>query len=436
MEKINKEILALAVPSIVSNITVPLLGLVDVAIVGHIGDARYIGAIAIGSMVFNMVYWVFAFLRMGTSGMTAQAFGRKDEAEAWRILMRAWGVGWGVAFFFLVFQKPLGVMALWLMNTPDDVRHLVETYFSIVIWGAPAMLGLYGLNGWFVGMQNTRVPMVVAIMQNVVNILLSFLFVFYLHMQIEGVAWGTLLAQWSGFMVAAWCACRQWRRREGRFRFQELLRFAVTDHVALVQFFAVNRDIFFRTLFLVAVNVFFTSAGARQGAQLLAVNTLLMTFFMLYSYVQDGFAYAGEALTGRYYGARDTRSFHRTVQLLFFWGGLFALLFCAAYVLSGKALLGLLTSDRQTVEASLGYLWWTYLIPFAGLAAFVFDGIFIGVTETRGMLLSSLVAAVLFFAVFFLCFGTMGNHALWLAFIVFLTMRGAIQSVIYRRKFV
>lgn len=434
MDKLNKEILNLAVPSIISNITVPLLGLVDVAIVGHIGNETYIGAIAIGSMLFNVIYWVFGFLRMGTSGMTSQAWGGRNLQEVMRLLVRVLTVAFAIALCFIVCQIPLLKLGVWLMNTPDDIALLVKKYFLIVIWGAPATLGLHSITGWFVGMQNTRIPMVVAILQNITNIIVSLCLVFGLGMQIEGVATGTLVAQWTGFLFALLL----WR-----IKYKKLLKFiSIKVDVSSLRsqaaewwrFFAVNRDIFLRTLCLVAVNMFFTSAGASFGTTILAVNTLLMQLFMLFSYVMDGFAYAGEAMTGKYLGAANYLSLHQTVHRLFVWGWGMVALFVAVYAVGGSAFLSLLTSDGGVVVAAGEYLPWAIAVPAFGVAAFIYDGVFIGTTETRGMLISSVLATAVFFFVFYLLVGRMGNHALWLAFILYLSGRGVVQWWLWRRR--
>jgi multidrug resistance protein, MATE family len=281
----NKRILQLAVPSIISNITVPLLGLVDVAIVGHIGDAAYIGAIAVGSMLFNVIYWLFGFLRMGTSGMTSQALGRRDLAEVLRLLVRSLSIGVGIGVLFFVLQKWLIGCGLWAMSPEADVVELARRYCYVCIWGAPAVLGLYGFTGWFIGMQNTRIPMMVSLTQNVVNIIASLLLVFVGGMTVEGVALGTVIAQWWGFLMT----CLFYRicyRRLSKYDYRRHL-FAVEP---LKQFFSLNKDIFLRTLCLVAVNLFFTAAGSRESTIVLAVNTLLMTLFTIFSYFMDGFA--------------------------------------------------------------------------------------------------------------------------------------------------
>lgn len=266
IERVNKRILQLAVPSIISNITVPLLGLVDVAIVGHIGDAAYIGAIAVGSMLFNVVYWLFGFLRMGTSGMTSQALGRRDLAEVMRLLVRSLGIGVGIGLLFFVLQKWLIGGGLWAMSPEADVVELARRYCHVCIWGAPAVLGLYGFTGWFIGMQNTRIPMMVSLTQNVVNIIASLLLVFVGKMTVEGVALGTVIAQWWGFLMAC-LLFRLHYRRLGKYDFRQHLLAAEP----LKRFFSLNRDIFLRTVCLVAVNLFFTAAGSRESTLVLAL---------------------------------------------------------------------------------------------------------------------------------------------------------------------
>lgn len=430
MNQSDRHILEIAIPAIVTNITVPLLGLVDTAIVGHMGDAAYIGSIAVGSMIFSLVYWVFAFLRMGTSGLTAQARGRRDMEKIMRLLMRSLTVSLLIALTVIAFQYPLREMMLWLMSPTEDVRMLAISYFNIVVWGAPAVLGLYSLSGWFIGMQNSRIMLVVSILQNVVNIIVSLLLVYGLGMKVEGVALGTVIAQYAGLLVAVLMWLRFYRRML-RWRVS-LLKDTMNDWFS---FFRVNSDIFLRTLFLVAVNLYFTSVGARQGAVILAVNTLLMQLYLFLSYFTDGFAYAGEALGGRYWGAGNMHAFHDVVKRLFVWGGILALLFTVVYVAGGMPFLRLLTDEPQVVEASQSYVWWAYLMPVAGVAAFVWDGIFIGITATRGMLLSSCAAAGVFFMGVMGLMGTMGNHGLWLSMILYLATRGIIQTILYYRTY-
>ena len=428
MNTFDREILRLALPSIVSNVTVPLLGLADVAIVGHIGDERYIAAIAVGSMIFNVMYWLFAFLRMGTSGLTAQAYGAGRPGLTGAVLRQSLQVALGAGLLIILLQWPLRHVAFWLMGATPDVERLAIPYFNICVWGAPAMLGLYALTGWFVGMQNTRIPMAVAIGQNVVNILASLVFVFVLGMQVEGVALGTVVAQWAGFAGACWTGWKVYGRRGVAKPCGD------DDRLSASKFFHINRDIFLRTLCLVAVNLYFTSAGARQGAMMLAVNTLMMQLYLLFSYFLDGFAYAGEALAGRYYGAGDGDSLRRVVRHLFGWGGLMVVLFTLLYWLGGNTFLHLLTSDATVVQAAADYYGWALLIPLCGMAAFVWDGIYIGITATRGMLLACFVASLVFFALWFLLGPVWGNHGLWVALLAYLFARGVVQTALFRNQ--
>ena len=417
-----------------SNITVPLLGLVDVAITGHLGSAAYIGAIALGGMLFNVVYWIFGFLRMGTSGLTAQALGAGKREETIEWLLRSQTIGLGIAVALLLLQVPIRELALLVMQPTEEVRAFTVTYFNICIWGAPATLGLFGLNGWFIGMQNSRVPMAIAITQNVVNILASLCFVFGLGMKVEGVALGTLIAQWCGFLMGAFLCWRYVDMSLCRvFKGWKVSWKSLFDRQSMLRFFEVNRDIFFRTICIVSVMLFFTSAGSWQGEVILAVNTLLMQLYLLVSYVMDGFANAGEALSGKYYGAGDRSSLRLTVRRLFVWATLMATGFTVVYVLGGKPFLGLLTDEPSVVEASADYVWWAYLIPFVSMGAFMWDGIFIGLTASRQMLQSMFAAAVTFFVLYYLLHPSMGNHGLWAAFLAFLLVRGGVQTWLYRR---
>lgn len=425
----NRKILQLAIPSIVSNITVPLLGLVDVAIVGHLGSASYIGAIAVGGMLFNMIYWIFGFLRMGTSGMTAQAYGKRDLTEVVRTLLRAVGVGLLISLGLWILQSPILRGAFVLIDATEEVKRWASLYFNICIWGAPAVLGLYGFAGWFIGMQNSRFPMFIAITQNIVNIAASLCFVFVLGMKVEGVALGTLIAQYAGLFMAF----ALWLKYYGRLK-------AYIDWNGLWggeemrRFFSVNSDIFFRTLCLVAVTTFFTSTGARQGDVILAVNTLLMQLFTLFSYIMDGFAYAGEALAGRFIGAKNDVGLRRCIRLLFLWGIGLSLSFTILYAFLGRDFLGLLTNDTSVIKASGDYFYWVLAIPLCGFSAFLWDGIFIGATATRQMLCSMLVASATFFIIYYLFYRSMGNHALWMAFLGYLSLRGGMQWILWRYR--
>lgn len=427
----HRHILRIALPSILSNITVPLLGLADLTIVGHLGSPAYIGAIAIGSTIFNMIYWIFAFLRMGTSGMTSQAYGAGQKTEIQHLLLRSLAASLLVALAVLILQTPILKIALHFLSPTPAVHSLASDYFRICVWGAPAVLGLYSLTGWFIGLQEAKYPLYVAVIQNIVNIAASLLFVFVLHAGVRGVAAGTVIAQYCGLLLSLILAFKTWQKHQLS---------ALADHraifrtSALRRFFTVNRDIFLRTLCLVSVTLYFTSSGAQRGEIILAVNALLMQYFTLYSYFMDGFAFAGEALSGQCAGANDRTKLQSVVRDLFLWGGGVALLFTFFYAIAGSGLLGLLTNETQVIRAAGPYLPWAIAIPFAGLAAFTWDGVFIGLTATRYMLISMSSAMLVFFSSYYLLSPYFANHALWLAFLLYLITRGAVQHLLYQKK--
>ena len=428
MNQTNKEILQIAIPSIISNITVPLLGLVDVTITGHLGNVAYIGAIAVGGMLFNMIYWIFGFLRMGTGGMTSQAYGSRNDNECRNILLRSLGISILLATILIMLQTLIVSIAFLFIDTSTEVKTYASEYFHICIWGAPAVLGLYSFTGWFLGMQNSRYPMYIAITQNVINIAASLFLVKEMGMKIEGVAYGTLIAQYAGLMMAIILGLKYTKRYTWNISAAHIF-----NRKSMSVFFKVNRDIFFRTLCIVAVTVFFTSSGATYGDTTLAVNTLLMQMFTIFSYIMDGFAYAGEALVGKHVGSRDNRLLRLTVRHLIYWGTGVALFFTLLYIIGGKDFLQLLTDDMNVINNSSQYYYWVLAIPFAGFMAFILDGICIGATATGIMLRSIFVASIAFFSTYYISDSTMGNHSLWMAFIVYLFVRGSVQAILTYR---
>lgn len=309
---VNRNILQLAVPSIVTNITTPLLALMDVTIAGHMGAPVYIAAIAVGGSMFNMLYWLFGFLRMGSSGMTAQAYGADDSAATATILRQALLVAIIAGLAMIALRTPICDMIIRFMDTDDTTSALASEYFHILIWGAPPYLATFALSGWFLGMQNSKVTMWTSILINVTNIVASLSLVYIFHLGIAGIATGTLIAQWTGFSVLLLLALR--RCSDARAPLRDIF-----DMPRLKRFFRVNTDIFLRTVCLVSVTMWFTRMGAIQGERMLAVNALLMQFFTLFSYFMDGFAFAGEALTGRYKGAADHMMMRRAIRALLRW---------------------------------------------------------------------------------------------------------------------
>lgn len=415
----DRQILHIALPSIVSNITVPLLGLVDVAITGHLGSAAYIGAIAVGGMLFNIIYWMFAFLRMGTSGMTSQALGARNLPEVVSVLLRATMVSLLISAVMLCLQVPVRELSLAIIAPSEEVAAYTRTYFNICIWGAPAALALFALTGWCVGMQNSKIPMAVSIAQNLVNILLSLVLVYWGGMTIEGVALGTVIALYAGLLLSLSLIMRNYLRLKKYLRLQ-----MVATRESLLRFFMLNKDIFLRTCCLILVHFFFISAGAKLGDAELAVNTILMQLFMLYSYIMDGFAFAGEAMVGKAIGAQARGIYDDTVKRLFRWGWLLAALFTVAYFLFGEAYISVLTDNAEVVASAREYQPWTLLFPVCGVAAFIWDGVYIGATATKGMLVSMASGTAVFFLFYLLLVPSWGNHGLWVAFVCYLAVRG------------
>lgn len=429
----NRNILSLAIPNIITNITVPLLGMVDTAIVGHItagaSGEDYIGAIAIGSMIFNIIYWNFGFLRMGTSGFTAQAYGADDKKEQMSILLRACFIALIAALALIVLQKPIGRLTEAFVENKNHALDLALEYFFIRIWAAPATLGMYALKGWFIGMQDSKTPMWISILINVLNIVFSYVFAIGLSMNIEGVALGTVIAQWGGLVVSVLI----WFVKYGRLRIFADWKEAL-QRSKMILFFKVNADIYFRTICLIAVTTYFTVASSSMPYPLLAVNTLLMQLFTLFSYFMDGFAYASESLCGRFKGANDRVNLAKCVKYILLWGAALSILFTAIYFFFGSDILSILTNKTDVLAVCEDYKYWTLLIPLCGSVAFLYDGILIGMTETKLMRNAIFVATALFFALFFGFKNSLGNDALWIAFLTYLLARSALMMILSRKK--
>lgn len=430
-DTVNRKILALAIPNIISNITIPLLGMVDLAIVGRLGDDALIGGIAIGGTLFNFLYWNFSFLRMGTSGITAQAYGARNLPETGRVLIRSLGIALGVALLIWAIQLPVVRAALNIMDGSLAVENAARRYFLVRIWAAPATLTLYAFTGWFIGMQNSRIPMWIAIVINIVNITVSIAAVRLFGLGVEGVALGTVIAQWSGVVMALLILKKHYGRifRSVTLRQSDLFSWSVMH-----RYFQVNSDIFLRTLCLVTVFTSFTIVSTRMGDTLLAVNTLMLQLFTLFSYLMDGFAYAGEALAGRYYGARNLPMLHRAVRGLLLWGSGVMLLFTIVYALAGQQILSIFTPSAAILNAAQTYSLWAVLVPVCSFLAFILDGIIVGITATWIMRNSMFIATAIFFVTWFLLGPRLGNNGLWIAFLGYLLMRGMVQFVLCRRR--
>ena len=416
---LNRQILALAIPAIIANITTPLLSLVDIAIVGRLGSPAYVGAVAVGGTLFSMLYWLFSFLRFGTSGLTAQSLGEGNDEKLRLTLLRSLMIAAIASLLLILLHRPLGGIALDFMDTDAETRRLAEIYFNLLIFGAPAVLAQYALTGWFVGRQDTRTPMWLSLVINVTNIGASLILVFGLGMKIEGVALGTLIAQWVGSIAGLIVAAKRISLRRINLR-------SVINLPELKRFFSVNFDIFLRTLCLIAVSVWFTRSGASQGPEILAVNSMLLQLFILFSYFMDGFAFAAEALCGKLVGAGEHLQLKKAISTLLRWGLSMALIFTVIYAAGGEAFLRLLTDDGGIIHASEPYRLWAAAIPLAGFMAFTADGIVIGLTRTRVMLGSMAIATAAYFILWFWLSPILGNHALWIAFLTYLLLRGVL----------
>ncbi len=425
-----KKLFGLAVPNIISNITIPLVGMADLAVVGLLGSDTSLSAIAIGTAVFNMLYYMLAFLRMGSSGLTAQGYGSRNFTEAAMVLLRGVGLSLLLSFVILLFQSYIEEWSMWFMDGSRGVEQEAISYFRVRVWAAPATLALYVFQGWFIGMQNARTPMWVALIINVVNIAVSYLFAIVFGYGLDGVAYGTLLAQWVGVLLSVGIVCFYYGRvfRGVGRRWREIF-----DGEKLREFFALSGDIFIRTLCLVAVFAYFTKASSSQGDVLLAANTLLMQLFTFFSYFMDGFAYASESLAGRYYGAGNREGLKGVVRAVFRIGGVMALIFSVLYMGFGDSILMLFTRSDAILATARDYIVWAASVPLFGFAAFLWDGIIVGMTLSHILRNSMVISTALFFGLYALLFSHYGNEALWISFLLFLGMRGLLQSILTRR---
>ena len=437
MKQMHREISAIALPAIITNITVPLLGLIDLTIAGHLGNETFIGAMSVSSMIFNLIYWNFGFLRMGTSGLTAQAFGGGDSEQMRKVLHQAGALALVIAACILLAQWPLQWIALQVIHPTEAVADLARTYFYIVIWGVPAILLMMAAKGWFLGMQNSRTPMAISIAVNVINVITSLIAVYVLKLGFIGIATGTLVAEYAGLMLTIYLLARH-----RTTPLQGISLRVILSGGSFGRFWRTNTSIFLRSVCMMLVTLTFVSVGARSGNTVLAVNALIMQLFVLFSYFMDGIAFAGEALVGKYYGARNLASMRHCIKHLFVWGAVVTALFTAFYGLLPRQIFSLLTDQTDVVVAAMDYRWWCVAIPITAVAAFVYDGVCIGLTDAKGMFFSVFFAAVTFFVIEFFpeITGTtlfpflQGNNRLWLAFITYLLLRSLILHFRLSRK--
>lgn len=416
----NKEILRLAIPNILTNLTVPLLGMVDLHLMGHLNSSVFMGAVALGGVIFNFVYWGFAFLRMSMSGVSAQAFGKGNEQDMAMVLQRGLMVALVGSILLLVLQVPVANLSFWILEGSEGVKTIAREYYFIRIWAAPAAISLMVFYGWFLGMQNALFPMIISVSVNLINVVCSFLFVRVLDMKAEGVALGSVVGQYVGLVMALTFFFWKYRWAAGFFT-----RKLVLVKSGFRRFLNVGGDIFIRTLSVIAVFTFFTSRSAGIGDDTLAANSALLQFMLLFSYFLDGFAFAGEAMVGRWFGADDKSTLKKTIGYLFRWGLGMGILFSASYALAGNQLLAFFTDQAEVIERG------SHFLPLVSFASYIWDGVYIGATASAAMRNSMVIAAIGFFFIpFFVLFPVIGNHALWLSMLLFMFARGVFLTIL------
>ncbi|MCR5038406.1 MAG: MATE family efflux transporter [Bacteroidales bacterium] len=426
---LNRSILKLAIPNIISNITVPLLGLVDMVLMGHQDSIAYIGAIGLGGTIFSVMYSIFSFMRAGTTGFTAQAYGANDRAEIAYSLYRSLCIALIATVLVLSLQNAVEWLSMKLLHGSEEVLTHTSTYFHVRIWAAPAVLCLYAFNGWYIGMQNTTIPMIIAILTNVVNIVLSVVFVNAMGMGVTGVALGTVIAQYCGLLTAIIFLLVKFR-----YHLIPIRRVILLQRDKLKRFFSVNADFMIRSILLVLSIAYFNNQSAKLGDDMLAVNMILMQFFYIFSYFTDGFAYAGEALVGRFTGAHDAKQLRQTVKLLLIWGFVIALPFTLLYTLFPDWFIGLISDQPEIALQAQPYHIYMILIPLITFAAFLWDGIYIGATAARAIRNTMLISALgVFLPASLLLMPHFGNHGLWIAFLLFMVARGLSMTLMAKK---
>ncbi len=424
----NKRILKLAIPNIISNITIPLLGMVDTALMGHLDSLIYIGAIALGSMIFNFIYWGMGFLRMGTVGFAGQANGSRNKKEVSLVLYRSLSIAIIVAIFLILIHSFIINIGLSLTDSSIAIKTEAANYFNIRIWALPASLVILSFSGWFIGMQNTIYPMIMSISSNIMNIILSFIFVFGLNMKTEGVALGTVIAQYISMLIGIGIFVFKYKAYLIKYNFKEVF------NKQLTRLLNVNMDIFIRTLGIIFVLSFFTIKSANISDTTLAVNTILFQFFILFSYLLDGFANAGEALSSIAIGAKKLNQLKLVIKKTFLFGLGFSFLFSSVYFVFGELIIKLLTNNSEVIKATTPLLYWVIILPFVAFPAFIYDGIYVGATASKAMRNTMIIASLFVFLP--LVYLNIGNDItnLWIAFLAFLFARGFLLFISLRRS--
>ncbi len=423
----TRQILRLAIPNIISNISVPLLSSVDTILMGHLSPA-HLAALGVAAMIFTFLYGNFNFLRMGTTGITAQAFGREDAHALTYTLLRALLLALVMGILLILLRDPILDAGIYLMNVSDAYAQMVREYFHIRIMTAPAIFMIYALMGWYFGLQNAYYPLWITIFINLANLLLSVYLVKVLGMGIAGAAYGTLIAQYAGLVLALGLLVRYRERLTG------IEAGHLFHKAAFLAFLHINKNIFIRTVALTFSLAFFYAQAAKAGELMLSVMILLLQFMIWMSFAIDGFANASESLVGKYYGMRDRERFYRAVRQSFWWGGGFAVLFSLLYCFAGEAIIRLYTDQQALVDASMQFMPWVVLMPLLSFGAFIWDGIYIGMTASRAMRDVVVLSTLLFLGLFYLTRGIDFIWSLWLSFLAFFVIRTLLQSWLFWKK--
>ncbi len=419
----------IAGPMILSNISVPLLGMVDTGVTGHLENSAYLGAVAIGATIFTFIYMGMNFLRMGTTGIAAQSFGANDNDGLRASLGQALIVGLLIALGLIVLQVPIGELTLTLLGGDAETQKYAAEYFSVRIWSAPGTLANYALIGWFIGLQNARVPLLIFLTINLTNIVLDLLFVVALGMKVDGVALASVIAEYSGFLVGAAFAIAALRRRAGHWPLDRLRKLS-----AYRAFFSVNANLFVRTMALMFTLSFVTAQSARLGAPILAANAVLLNFQHLTSFGLDGLAHAAEALVGKAIGEKRRDALVHSVNLTLKWSLIFACAMTLIYMLGGQFIIYLLTDLEDIRETAIRYLPWMIASPLVCVWCFLYDGVYVGATRARDMRNIMVFSTFMVFLPAWYLLQPFGNDGLWLAFLLFMTSRGIGMHIGYRTK--
>lgn len=421
----HRRVLTIAVPIVLSNATVPILGIVDTGVVGQMGAAAPIGAVGIGAIILTAIYWIFGFLRMGTSGLTAQAVGAKNRPEVAALLTRSLIIGLGAGVVIIALQSLLFAGAFRLSPATPDVENLARQYMAIRVWSAPAIIALYGITGWLIGQERTGAVFAIQLLMNGVNIGLDLLFVLQFDWGVPGVAWATFIAEWAGVVLGLWLCRAAFKVPDWR----DWTR--VLDRARLTNMAAVNSDIMIRSVLLQAIFVSFLFFGAGFGEVQLAANHILLQFLEVTAYAMDGFAVAAEALVGNALGAQSRSALRRSALLTTFWGGAIGVVLAVCFAVFGTLIIAIMAKNIPVQEAAATYLPYMVAAPILGVLAWMMDGVFIGATRTKDMRNMMIVSTIVYFAAVIPLMQVFGNHGLWIGLLISFIVRGVTLAVKY-----